>query len=118
MEQLREHIELTKESSSSNGFTLAITVGFLTFLVAGELPGGLTAVQGFFVGFLATMFLLVLLGLLALRQPRWRVPEETRSIAPGDVSVRQMETENGVIIQIRVSTQPGSTAEAARDPRL
>lgn len=50
-ESLVEQIEIASERRLSNVFSLAVTVGFLVFLVANDLKGGLTAVQGFFVGF-------------------------------------------------------------------
>jgi hypothetical protein len=68
MERTLEITEKQVERGSSNILSLAVVVGFITFLVTGDLPGGLTSVQGYFVGFFAVIFLYVSLAVMEKRR--------------------------------------------------
>ncbi len=103
MERSLEVTEKTAERGSSNIFSLAVTVGFITFLITGDLPGGLTGVQGFFAGFFAIMFLYVVLAVLQSRRSEHYELSKTHLNAPANISITQTESENGVTIQIYVS---------------
>jgi hypothetical protein len=68
MERLSETTVKSAKHGPSNVFSLAMVVGLMSFFVAGDLPGGLTSVQGFLVGFFAVMFLYVVLAVLQSRR--------------------------------------------------
>jgi hypothetical protein len=103
MERSLEITENTAERGSSNIFSLAVTVGFITFLITGDLPGGLTGTQGFFAGFFAVMFLYVALTVLQSRRSEHYELSKIRLNAPANISITQTENEKGVTIQIYVS---------------
>ena len=106
-ESLIEQIEPPSERRLSNVFSLAVTVGFLVFLVANDLKGGLTAVQGFFVGFLAVFSIYIVACLLESHSARSSGERKIYLSVPGNASITQAESENGVTIQIHLNKNPG-----------
>jgi hypothetical protein len=116
MERLSKTTEKSAEHGPSNVFSLAMVVGLMSFFVAGDLPGGLTSVQGFLVGFCAVMFLYAALVVLESRGSRLPEPYKTHLNTPA-VSIEKTENENGVTIQIYVSMRPAlSPGIAAGSP--
>lgn len=103
MERTLEITERPAARESSNILSLAVVVGFITFLVTGDLPGGLTSVQGYFVGFFAVIFLYVSLAVLESRRSQPPASRTFHLNAPSDISITQTENEKGVTIQIYVS---------------
>lgn len=97
MSQPVKEKDVEQESSI---LSLATAVGLIGFFIVDGLPGGLTSVQGFFIGFFATLFLYFVLAVLDSRQSRLpnlhRIPVST----PADISITQTESENGITIQI------------------
>jgi cation transport ATPase len=59
MEQKKESRERAA-AGTSNVFSLAVAVGLITFFIAGEWTGGLTGIQGFFVGSSIIVFLFII----------------------------------------------------------
>ncbi len=57
---LKEH----SEARHSNVFALAMTVGLIVLFVTVESPGGLSGIQGFFIGFSSVMLLFLLAAIL------------------------------------------------------
>ncbi len=86
MKKSRTITKVRSERNSSNVFPLAVAVGLMAFFITGEVAGGVTAVQGFFVGMLAVLFLYVLAGMLDSH--RAGVAERTLSL-PSERSASQ-----------------------------
>jgi hypothetical protein len=103
MERTLEITEKPATRESSNILSLAVAMGFITFLLTGDLPGGLTSVQGYLVGFFAVIFPYVSLALIESRRSQSRTSRTLRLNAPSDISITQTENEKGVAIQIYVS---------------
>jgi hypothetical protein len=108
-ESLEKQVEVASER---NVFALAVTIGFLVFLVTGDLDGGLTALQGFFVGFFAVFSIYVVACLLESSSTRSFGESKISLSVPGNVSITQAESENGITIQIHVSNPPALNREA------
>ncbi|MCI0524167.1 MAG: hypothetical protein L0Y75_02800 [Acidobacteria bacterium] len=103
MERSLEVTEKTAERGSSNVLSFAVMVGLMTFFITGQLPGGLTSVQGYLVGFCAVIFLYVALAVMESRRSQPRESYKTHLNSPAGVSITQTENENGVTIQIHVN---------------
>ena len=112
MEKSLESKDDRSKRDSPDIFTLAMTVGFFVFLVTGDLDGGLTAVQGFFVGFFSVYLLIFLAIVIDGRQARSREQYKTSLSLPGNVTITPIESESGITIQIYVSRHPVSSREA------
>jgi len=113
MEKIHESLEKQVQVvSERNVFSLAVTVGFLVFLVTGDLDGGLTAMQGFFAGFFAIFSIYVAACVLGNRSTRFFGQRKIYLNIPGNVSVTQAESENGVTIQIHVNKTQALNREA------
>jgi len=82
-----EQVETPSERRLSNVFSLAVTVGFLVFLVTNDLKGGLTAVQGFFVGFFVVFSLYIVACLLESLSTRSSGERKIYLSVPGNVSI-------------------------------
>ncbi len=61
-------LERPAERERGTIFPLAVMVGYLAFLLCGSVPGGLSSVQGFFIGLASVSLLYVVLLILAGRQ--------------------------------------------------
>lgn len=110
MKELPDKSATNSKRNSSNVFSLAVTVGFIAFLLAGSLEGGLTDVQGFIAGFLAVIFLFVFAEILAHRQtPAFK--QQGYANLPATVTITPTENESGVTIRIYVNSSPAPSRE-------
>ena len=99
MEKPRED----SKHSSSNVFSLAVTVGLIVFFITSAMAGGLTGVQGFFIGLFVVILLFVVLGMLEGHQTRASEQRKGQFSIPGNVSITQSESEKEVSIHIYIS---------------
>ena len=94
-------MEATADKKKTNNvFALAMTVGFFSFLLAGNSAGGLSSTQGFFLGFVVVMLCYAILVVLASRQQEQKQFSSFRLRIPKGASITQTENENGVTIQV------------------
>ena len=106
MEKLIEKKDSPRNSASL--FPFAVVVGLMVFFVTSEEPGGLTGVQGFFLGLFAVIFLFVMLGMAEVilkHQRQTLAVAKTYLSVPGNMSITQQESEEGLTIQIHVPKQ-------------
>ncbi|MGH9799904.1 MAG: hypothetical protein ACRD82_06020 [Blastocatellia bacterium] len=102
MERTSKTDQKNAETGSSNVFSLAMVAGFICFLLADDLPGGFTSVQGFFIGFFAVICLQFILVVLQSRHSRLTELGKMQVNVPADVSITQTENNEGLTIQIFV----------------
>ncbi|NOT60104.1 MAG: hypothetical protein HOP19_07750 [Acidobacteria bacterium] len=92
-----------KEQKSNEVVSLAIMVGFFAFLFTSNSAGGLSGLQGFFLGFLVVILCYAVLVILASRQQERKNFSDLKLRIPKEASFTQTETENGVMIQVFVN---------------
>jgi len=99
----REHSRQQRSSVPA----LAMTVGLLVFFLTSDAPGGLTGVQGFFVGFSSVIILFLLVALL--EEYKIRLPEQQKAPKSsfGDITIKQKEGMDVITIEIFVSKRSG-----------
>lgn len=78
----------TRQKNRTTILPLAVTVGLLVFFVTVEMPGGLTGLQGFFVGFGAVFALIFLLALLSRRRPPTQLEDVTIAETDEEITIR------------------------------
>lgn len=93
------------ETGRSNILAFAVTVGLLIFFVTGELDGGLTGFQGFFVGATSVILLFVLLGLVESLQKKSVAVRKESVRLPGHLLVTQSESKGGISIEIHLGRE-------------
>ena len=64
MGELEQRIEEHSEPRRSNILSLAMAIGLIILFLTSEIPGGLTGIQGFFVGFFSVILLFVVAAIL------------------------------------------------------
>lgn len=101
----------SKKDNPPNILTFAVTIGLLAFLLSGELEGGLSGVQGFFLG--VSVIILLFLGLGVLESSRKKVSPARREEVeiPSRLLVTQSDGE-GISIQIRLGSESTRRVEA------
>ncbi len=110
-----ENTQTTSERPSLNVFSCAMVVGMFTFFAARAAPGGLSGVQGFFAGVLATGLVFVAAEVLTRLKPTAQSRRDLVSATDGNgllatlpfnagkVSITRAESEKEVTIQIHVA---------------
>lgn len=100
MENLDQRIAEHSESRPSNILSLAMVTGLIILFLTSETPGGLTGIQGFFVGFFSVILLFVVVAIL--QEYKRQLPEQhkiSRS-SLGDITIAQKEGQEVITIQI------------------
>lgn len=100
MGYLEQKKDERSESQRSNVLPLATTVGLLSLFLADAMPGGLTGIQGFFIGF-GSVFGLFLVAVL-LDGYRNLIPKASKqpSSVSGDITIAHEKTDKGISIHI------------------
>lgn len=118
MERPTEKVKKDSQQITPTIFPLAIVVGLIVFFITSEEPGGLTGVQGFFMGFSAVILLFVVVGILGMFLESRRQKLEVSQISfrmPGNMFVTQQENEEGLTIHIHVPKQASVKREVVSD---
>jgi hypothetical protein len=103
MEKRDQEIEVPSESRRSGVLSLAMAVGLIALFLTSEIPGGLTGIQGFFVGFLCVIILFVLAAILDEYKKKSPEQQKTSLSSLGDVSITQKDGQDVITIQIYVN---------------
>lgn len=103
MEHRKEELRERAAGRTSNVFSLAVAVGLITFFITGEWAGGLTGMQGFFVGLSVIVFLFIISQ--AFSKYKARSPKQSlhSPIGSENVSVSHSESEGRIIINVYVN---------------
>jgi hypothetical protein len=113
-----EEIKKDSQQRTPGILPFAVVVGLLVFFVTSAEAGGLSGVQGFFVGLFAVIFLFVMVGVVGvfLESRRHTLEASQTSLhGLGKMSVTQQESEEGLTIQIYVPKQAALKREAISD---
>jgi hypothetical protein len=106
MGEQKENIEKKSGNNSSNIVPFAMSVGLITSFITRDMSGGLTGVQGFFVGVFAVFFLLVLAEIIDKYQFRKSEQNQIQLNIPEDMFITRAENEEGTTIKLFLSKKP------------
>lgn len=103
MEHNKDNLAEHSAARTSNTLSLAVAIGLITFFVAEAWAGGLTGIQGFFIGLSAIVFIYILSQ--AFGKDKGSAPEQSIQALSdsGVVPVSHSEGEGGIVITVYVN---------------